>query len=138
MGYDAARGAADDERSLLRWAREESRTLLTRNARLIERRAGARGEVSALLLDSDRVWEQLRQVVAQCGLDARGTLSRCIRCNSVLESVTKDRVRDRVPPYVYGTQQSFTRCPSCDRVYWRGSHWRTMRAELSRVMEAAR
>lgn len=138
MGCDTARSPGLDERSLLRWAREESRTLLTRNARLMERRAVAQGEVRALLLDSDLLWDQLRQVVRECGLDTHGTFSRCIRCNTILESVAKERVRDRVPPHVHRTQEAFMRCPSCDRVYWRGSHWRNMRTELSRVTEAAR
>jgi uncharacterized protein with PIN domain len=27
-----------------------------------------------------------------------------------------------VPPYIYLTQDRFATCPSCNRVYWRGTH----------------
>jgi uncharacterized protein with PIN domain len=27
-----------------------------------------------------------------------------------------------VPPYVYLTQERFAICPSCNRVYWHGTH----------------
>jgi hypothetical protein len=134
LGYDAALSPGLDDSALILRALEEGRILLTRDTRLMQRRAVARGALQALLVESDRHWDQLRQVVAAFGLDTTRAFSRCIRCNTVQEQVPKDAVRERVPPYVYRTQETFKRCPSCDRVYWQGSHWHNMRAELKRLL----
>jgi uncharacterized protein with PIN domain len=30
----------------------------------------------------------------------------------------KEAINDRVPPYVYQTQEYFAECPACRRLYW--------------------
>jgi hypothetical protein len=42
-------------------------------------------------------------------------------------------VADTVPPYVLQTQPAFRRCPSCARVYWRGTHWQGVEKKLGLV-----
>ena len=46
----------------------------------------------------------------------------------------KEEVRGLVPPYVYRTQDKYMMCPSCGRVYWRGTHWERMRRELEDIL----
>ena len=41
----------------------------------------------------------------------------------MLAVLPRKEVRDRVPPYVFQTQQSFRSCPECGRVYWQATHW---------------
>jgi uncharacterized protein with PIN domain len=41
-----------------------------------------------------------------------------------------------VPPFVGRTQPHFTRCPSCGRFYWRGTHWQRMRERLQAHLAA--
>ena len=43
-------------------------------------------------------------------------------CNVVLKRVSKESVFEKVPPYVYLTQERFALCPSCNRVFWHGTH----------------
>ena len=38
------------------------------------------------------------------------------------QQVDKEAVFERVPPFVYLTQQRFAICPACNRVYWHGTH----------------
>jgi hypothetical protein len=52
-------------------------------------------------------------------------------CNRALVSLSREEARDRVPPHVYRTQADFRLCPACERVYWRGSHWRRMKEMLA-------
>jgi uncharacterized protein with PIN domain len=130
-GYDAAYAAHVDDRQLIARALAEGRVLLTRDADLMHRRVITHGTLRALLLDSDRVAEQLRQVVAELGLSSGRELTRCLECNAELEPRPKDRVSDRVPPYVRATQSRFSECPRCGRVYWPGTHWERMRARLA-------
>jgi hypothetical protein len=134
LGYDATIGADLDDAGLVRQALGEGRTLLTKDTRLVQRGVAVKGILRVLLILHDGVREQLRQVVAELKLDVQEkSFSRCIRCYLPLESASREQVRERLPPYVYENQPRFTVCPSCGRVYWPGTHWRNMRAELARV-----
>ena len=63
--------------------------------------------------------------------------SRCMRCNEPLQPVAKADVLHRVPPMVRVERQSFSRCPRCARLYWRGSHWQRMRRRLDTLLATA-
>ena len=136
LGYDAVMSPNLDDSGLVRQALAEGRTLLTKDAHLVRRGVVSGGSIRALLIRNDEVWEQLRQVVGELNLDTQDrTFSRCLRCNVSLEPVPREEVRERVPPYVYRNQQGFTACPSCRRIYWPGTHWRNMSAELARIAQ---
>lgn len=133
MGYDAMFVPGVEDADLVRLALAEGRTILTRDRFVMRRRAIASGRLSALLISGDRLGEQLRQVVEAYGLDASGGFSRCVECNEPLQDVEREAVRDRVPDYVFETQETFVKCPACTRLYWRGTHWRNMVNELAVV-----
>ncbi len=59
--------------------------------------------------------------------------SRCIECNEALEPVKKEEVYGVVPHHVYNTQPAFSRCPSCRKVYWKGTHWQQMKEKMDLV-----
>ena len=130
-GYDAVYASQMDDRQLIARALAEGRVLLTRDADLTQRRVVARGTVRAVLLGSDRVGDQLRQVVGELGLAGGRQLTRCLECNVELEPRPKADVSDRLPPYVRATQTRFSECPQCHRVYWPGTHWARMRERLA-------
>jgi hypothetical protein len=130
-GYDAAYAAHVDDRQLIARALAEDRVLLTRDADLMRRRVVSHGTLRAVLLGSDRVGDQLRQVVAELGLAGGRALTRCLECNVELEPRLKAEVSDRLPPYVRATQTRFSECPRCARVYWPGTHWERMHERLA-------
>ena len=130
LGCDVvyARGAGEAE--LIRRARTEGRFLLTRNTRLVRRRALP----PHLLVQSDDFRAQLRQVVETCGLRAAPAfLARCVRCNTPIENIDRTAACAQVPVYVCETQRAFARCPSCGRIYWPATHVARMRGELARI-----
>jgi uncharacterized protein with PIN domain len=49
---------------------------------------------------------------------------QCLRCNALLAQVGKDEVRHLLPVQVALLHNEFLRCPDCDRVYWKGGHFR--------------
>jgi uncharacterized protein with PIN domain len=130
-GYDAAYAPHVDDRRLIARALAEGRVLLTRDAGLMQRRVVTHGTVHAVLLASDRVGDQLRQVVAELGLAGDRRLSRCLECNVELEPRPKAEVSERLPPHVRLTQTRFSECPLCARVYWPGTHWERMSERLA-------
>jgi len=128
-GYDAAyaldRDAESDE-AVLSWAREEDRTVVTRDERL------AAAAPAAICLTSRDVRDQLAEL-RDAGLDL--TLpdepTRCSRCNGDLVRIPGD---ESVPEYVPDEPPGpVWRCVDCGQYYWRGSHWDDVRETLAAV-----
>jgi len=130
LGYDASYHARIGDSELVREAAAENRVLLTRDRDLTKRRVIQTGVVRAILIRDDDVIKQLRQVFAELGLELKEALTRCIECNSELESRVPATVSERVPPYVRRTQSRYSECPECGRIYWAGTHWQRMREVL--------
>ncbi len=129
-GYDTAYRPEADDPELARLARAEERILLTRDVELTRRRG-----LACILIASERVEEQLQQLVRDLQLTPRQAFSRCAVCNLPLQDVTKESVQDAVPPYVFQTMEVFRRCPRCRRVYWRGTHWAHMVSQMEDTLD---
>ncbi len=130
LGYDTLYLPQADDPELARRARAEDRILLTRDVELTRRRG-----VRSILITSERVEDQLQQLAGELHLTSRTAFSRCAVCNGTLEEVDKAAVRTIVPPYVFQTQTHFRRCTICQRVYWRGTHWARMLAQMEDALE---
>jgi uncharacterized protein with PIN domain len=48
---------------------------------------------------------------------------RCLRCNSALQVVSKQDVIERLEPLTKRYYDEFHICPSCNQIYWKGSHY---------------
>jgi uncharacterized protein with PIN domain len=131
MGYDALLFREKDDGNMIKIALAEDRVVLTRDTQVMKRRLVANGRLKAELVEDDDPKMQLRQVVNDLKLDYKSKpFSICLECNLSLERRDRDEVRDRVPPYVYKTQSQYMECPSCNRIYWQGTHWEAMSKEL--------
>jgi uncharacterized protein with PIN domain len=129
IGQDVIYGPHLSGRGLIRAARAEGRLILTRDRRLKQKQPPP-----FIFIRSDHYREQLRQVVEDCGLKAdRDFFTRCVECNERLEPRTKDAVKDAVPPYVFSTQEKFSWCPKCRRVFWPATHQEKMLNELRAI-----
>ena len=126
LGYDTAYAPDTGDTELLRRARAEGRILLTADHALSKRR-GAR----TLLVEAQNLDDQLRHVREALGPPPGGEFSRCVACNGALVPAEKSTLADRVPPYVFSTQDEFRLCPDCGRVYWPGTHVEQMRALIN-------
>ncbi len=135
MGYDTLFPRAETDNELVRIALREGRVLVTRDSGLALRRAARLGQMRVLYIVNDDLRSQLRQLVRDLNLNPANGFSRCVRCNQPLESVAKAEVADRLPAYFGQTQCKFMRCPDCQRIYWRGTHWSNMMAELAEVYQ---
>lgn len=126
IGQDVTYGLHLSGYGLIRTARKEGRLILTR-----DRSIAKKNPPDYLLIESDHFREQLKQVVETFGLDPlKNAFTRCVECNTVLESIGKEAVHGKVPPYVYATQERFSLCRRCKRIYWPATHLERMKAEL--------
>lgn len=136
MGFDSLFFTGKDDADMLAVALAENRVVLTRDSHIMKRGVVTGGHIKAIFIEDDDAESQIYQVIRQ--LDLSGQLepfSRCMECNTPLVYRTKEEIRDRVPPYVYKTQQQYMECPDCRRVYWRGTHWQAMMKRLERLAE---
>ncbi len=131
IGCDTAYDAQLDDRALAGLAAREGRLVLTRDRGLLARRLVRRG----LLVESDELGAQLRQVLGACDVPlARERLfTVCVACNGALAEKTPDDVAGRVPPYVRRTHERFRACAGCGRIYWGGTHVARALADLERL-----
>lgn len=139
LGYDTVYFPHIEVSLLLRIAREEKRTLLTRDTHLIK----VRGLKNFLLLKANDPFDQLKNVITTFGLiplsKSRETVisplsSRCSLCNTVLDSIPKEQAKNRVPEYVYLTTESFKKCAKCDKLYWKGTHQERLKKKLKELL----
>jgi uncharacterized protein with PIN domain len=135
MGYDAQFFKNIEDDRLLEIALKEERVVLTRDTQIMNRRVVSNGQLRTILLQSDDPEEQLQQVVKELDLkESPGQFTRCLECNQSLISRTKEEVKDQVPPYVFRTQSQYMQCPTCHRIYWRGTHWQKMHKKLEKLI----
>ncbi|MBI5455041.1 MAG: Mut7-C RNAse domain-containing protein [Deltaproteobacteria bacterium] len=132
LGYDCAFEPDITDDDLIKRAVEEGREILTRDTLLIQRRA-VRGR--AIFIESDLVVDQLKELSKRFEINAAGFLTRCLRCNIPLEPMNKEAARDKVPPYVFATQERFSVCTGCSRIYWGGTHKARMIEAIERMLK---
>ena len=131
MGYDTLLFDHGEDYRMIRIALDQARIIITRDTRIMERRVITSGRLRAILVSGDSPEEQIRQVIEHLHLDIDfRPLSLCLECNQPLVERGKEEVADRVPPYVFQTQEQFVECPACHRVYWKGTHWQAMTRKL--------
>jgi len=122
LGYDAAYLSEVDDWEMLRLCRREGRMLLTRDRGIMERWHITRGMVEARLIHSDDTAGQLAAITDELSLQPQPE-PRCPVCNQPLNQLAKEDSRDKVPLYVYETQNEFRTCAQCNRIYWKATHW---------------
>ncbi len=137
LGYDTLFQNDLDDDELIRIAVREKRVLLTKDTRILRRGLAFTGQLRLLLIRSSKVREQLQQVVQLLNLKVSNPFSLCPECNQPLIPRGRSEVKGLVPPYVFQTQTHYMQCPSCQRIYWRGTHWQRMRKELERLIKEA-
>jgi uncharacterized protein with PIN domain len=130
LGCDVIYGPHLTGYGLIRAARAEQRKILTRDRRLKQKQPPP-----FIFIESDHHRDQLRQVIRSCGIELAGNklLSRCLKDNTALQRMPKETVEPLVPAYVFATQENFSWCSRCRRVYWPATHQQKMVEELTNI-----
>ena len=135
MGFDSLFFNGQDDSDMVRQAMAEKRVILTRDRGIMLRRVVKNGRIQAILITSEVPEKQMVQVMEALNLaDNIKPFTRCMECNGVLIEKNKEELKDRVPPYVFRTQDQYMECPACRRIYWRGTHWEAMLDRLQRLL----
>jgi hypothetical protein len=119
LGLDSLynRDYQDDE--LVNISVQENRTLLSRDRRLLMHKVILQGYCLRSLEPDEQLKEVARRYTLQEWIKP---FRRCMRCNHLLEPVSKEKVLHRLEPLTRLYFEVFHICPACNQVYWKGSH----------------
>lgn len=132
LGFDAAYDNRLDDAAIVDRAVREYRIVLTRDRRLLFRKAVTHG-LWIRAVDADL---QVKEVLQRLDLYRHvRPLQRCMACNGSIETVEKERVWSRLEPLTRRYYDRFFRCSQCQRIYWQGSHVAHMSAAIRELLE---
>ena len=128
-GYDTLfANDGHSDRTLLARCKEESRFFLTQD-QLVREHKAARGV--ALILPHGDLDHLALLTGAHFHLDwTRRAFTRCLEDNTLLRPAD-EAARLGAPADALRPDEPLLYCPSCQRIYWRGSHYKRMHARLS-------
>jgi uncharacterized protein with PIN domain len=122
----------DDE--IVAISASEDRVLLTRDVGVLKHGIVRRG----YFVRETQPARQLVEVVRHFDLvTGAAPFTRCLRCNSRLHVVAKNRVEHLLPARTREYYREFSRCPTCRRIYWQGSHHSRMKLFIETAFTAA-
>jgi len=136
LGQDVKYSKSLYDEQLIKTAKTENRILLTRDLKLYQR-ARKRGVDTALIEGATKA-EKLAGLARRFNfkLEIDVAVSRCPKCNTLIRSVSKDEVVDRIPEATSTFYDDFWECSGCGQVYWRGSHWMRIEKTLKKARQA--
>jgi uncharacterized protein with PIN domain len=117
LGQDVANPKESSDCELMRQAKEESRTIITRDKRLFRACRGA--GIKCVLIRSAQISDQLMEMSTE-GVLLQLDPKRCTLCNSLLLEVESNSSRK-------------WQCPACKKLYWQGGHWEKMERMLESI-----
>lgn len=119
-------------RGIIHVSKQEKRTILTKSRKLLKYRDVTHG---IFIRPGTRI-DQIRRIIDFLSLRAHiHPFSRCLRCNTPLVQVPKQRVMDRIPPKVRTWGDEYVYCAHCDQVYWKGTHFDRIKKVVDEILE---
>jgi len=133
LGFDCLYQNDYEDSHMADIVQREGRILLTRDRRLLMRKAIQFG----YCLRSLDPLEQLTEVIQRFELIAKiQPFHRCLRCNQPLKAVDKEAILDRLEPLTRQYFDQFHICPACGQIYWKGSHYERMASLVEKIAKA--
>ena len=131
LGFDTLYRNNYEDQELAQLSASEDRILLTRNRGLLKRNIVTWG----YYLRATEPTQQLIEVLQHFELGpAISPFRRCMHCNALLRQVQKELISHRLLPETKRHFEDFFACPDCDRIYWKGSHYRRMQRLIDSVV----
>lgn len=111
---------------------KEKRTILTKGRELLKRNDVSHG----YWIRGTEVIDQVKEVNRRFHLNNLIVpFSRCMKCNTPLKRTEKKNVVNRLEENTRNLYDEFFICPSCNRIYWKGSHYQNMLKFINEIRE---
>jgi uncharacterized protein with PIN domain len=116
---------------LIKISKDEKRILISRDKELIQ--IARRENIKTIGLKTIDIDEQIKGILGDLKFDKSQILSRCIICNSEIEEIFKEEIKEKVPKMVFENNEEFWFCKKCNKIYWKGSHYEKMIEKINNL-----
>lgn len=133
MGFDTLYKNDYEDDVLAEVSASENRILLTRDIGVLKRGIVVYGY---FVRETDPR-KRLHEINARYDLSSHiDPFGRCMTCNGELRSVDKESIREQIPEDTYNTFDDYHQCQSCEKIFWKGSHYEKMQRLIDEVITA--
>jgi uncharacterized protein with PIN domain len=130
LGFDTLYENDYDDPALAEISASEHRILLTCDRLLLMRKQVEYG----YFVRSRQPHQQLLEILTRFDLHDRiKPFSRCIHCNGNTQPVDKRSIESQLEPKTKMYYDEFYQCDSCQKIYWKGSHFMKMQEMIDSV-----
>ena len=113
----------------------EQRTILTHDKNILKQNA----ITHRYWIRGQNLMKQIKEVVERFHLQKEiNEFTRCLNCNSELENVLKGEIIVSIPPKVKENFNDFKKCPVCNKIFWKGSHFYRMKQSIEEINKSKR
>ncbi len=123
FGFDSEYFSDIDDSKLIEKAKNENRTIISRDRLLIDR--AKKNEISSIYITKEKEVDQFLEILESTHLqldEISGNTARCPKCNSSTSQIDKLKIRNKIPEGVLEYNDKFWKCEGCDQIYWEGTH----------------
>ena len=129
LGFDTVYENNLSKEELYKIARSQHRCLLSKSSYFFKF-----PDVIFYQIKSTDSYEQLKEVIDHFDLGGSfEPFTRCLYCNQILEKKEKEEVTDSLLPETKKHFSEFWKCPSCKKIYWKGSHFERMMKMIEKL-----
>lgn len=132
LGLDVYYETTLSNREIIEISNKKNRVILTKNKKLLKFKDVRHG----IFIRPGTIAEQIRRIIDY--LDIKNNIkpfSRCLRCNTLLQSVLKEKILDRIPPKTKAYCDEYVQCQSCNKIYWKGTHFIHMEKFVRQILD---
>ncbi len=134
LGFDSEYVSDIDDSKLIEKAKNENRTIISRDRNLIDR--AKKNEISSVYITKENEIEQFREILETTHLqfdEISGDSARCTKCNSPTSQINKFEIENKIPQGVLELQDKFWKCDGCDQIYWEGTHIKNLQEFVHKI-----
>ena len=132
LGFDLYYDPLLSTRKIIEISKRENRVILTKSRKLLKFKEVSHG----IFIRHGTATEQIRRIIDYLDIkDNIKPFTRCILCNTLLNIVAKEKILDRIPPKTKEFCDEYVQCPSCDKIYWKGTHFIHMKKVVRQILD---
>jgi len=132
VGIDVIYSNKMNDEELIKISLNTDRILLTRDRKLSEDKRLKK----IIMIENEHIEEQFKEFFEKTKISPSKLFSRCLICNEPLQIVEDKRmIKDKVPKYTYLTNDVFSICQKCGKIYWKGTHRENMEKRLKELFQ---
>ncbi len=124
VGFDTLYSSEDwGDKYIADTGGKENRIVLSRDIGLLKRSSVTYG----YFVRNKDSYQQFTEITNRYSLKNNfAPFTRCIRCNSKIESVEKDEITNLLESGTKQEHNEFWQCTGCQQIYWKGTHYKRM------------